>query len=55
MDGEVEMQGEGKKGAGYQPLPNLEDTEEPTQPALPQFSGAKPEIDMHEGAGGVKK
>ena len=55
------MQGEGKKGAGYQPLPNLEDTEEPTQPALPQSSGAmsaynpENEIDMHEGAGGVKR
>ena len=55
------MQGEGKKGAEYQPLPNLEDTEEPTQPALPQSLGAMPaynpenEIDIHEGAGGVKR
>ena len=61
LDEEVEMQGEGKRGAGYQPHPGLEDTEEPTQPALPQFSSAKPayhpenEIDMHEGAGGVKR
>ena len=61
LDGEVEMQGEGKRGARYQPLPSLEDTEETTQPALPQSSVAMPacnlenKIDLHEGAGGVKR
>ena len=55
------MQGEEKSGAGYPPLPSLEDTGEPTQPTLPQSSGVMPaydpenEIDMQEGAGGVKR
>ena len=30
LDGEVEMQKEGKRGAGYPPLPSLGDTGEPT-------------------------
>ena len=51
LDEEVEMQGEGRG----------EDTGEPTQPTLPQSSGVMPacdpenEIDMQEGAGGVKR
>jgi len=55
------MQGEGKRGADYQPLPSLENTRESTQPTLPQSSGAVPaynpenEIDMQEGTGGVKR
>ena len=55
------MQGEGKRGAEYQPLPSLENTGEPTQPTLPQSSGAVPaynpenKIDMQEGTGGVKR
>ena len=54
LDGEVDMQGEGKRGAEYQPFPSLENTEEPTQPTLLQFSGAVPayipenEIDQQE-------
>ena len=50
-----------ERGAGYQPLPSLEDTGEPTQPALPQSSGEMPaynpenKIDMQEGAGGLKR
>jgi len=61
LDGEVEMQGEGKRGAGYQPLPSLENTGEPTQPTLPPSSGVVPaynpenEIDMQEGTGVVKR
>ena len=54
LDGEVDMQGEGKRGAEYQPFPSLENTEEPTQPTLLQLSGAVPayspenEIDQQE-------
>ena len=61
LDGEVDLQGEGKRGAESQPLPSLENTREPTQPTIPQFSGVVPaynpeyEIDMQEGTGGVKR
>ena len=57
LDGEVDMQGEGKRGAEYQPFPSLENTGEPTQPTLLQSAGAVPayspenEIDMQEGGG----
>ena len=51
------MQGKGKRGAEHQPLPSLENTGDPTQPTLPQSSGAVPEneIDMQEGTRGVKR
>ena len=61
LDGEVDMQGEGNKGAEYPPLPSLENTGEPTQPTLPQPSDVVPayspenEIDMQEGKLNLRK
>ena len=55
LDGEDDMQGEGNRGAEYQPPPSLENTGGSTQP---QPSGAvltyspENEIDMQEGGEG---
>jgi len=55
------MQGGEESWAEYQPHTNLRKSEEPTQTSLTQATGAAPtpspenEIDMQEGAGGVKR